>query len=119
MQAVVDQLREAKFDASITASRDNIVDLFVKAYALDQEQCIEASADLVLPMPTTFPQTPPYGFFALTPLTSRRGAWRNVSATAPYPNAQFFSRKCDGWNSAVHSVFTYLAFINRWIANGP
>jgi hypothetical protein len=118
MQHVVDQLRGAGFDAATQASRDNIVDLLVRGYLLDQVQCVEASADLVLPIPTTFPSTPPYGFFALTSLTSRRGPWRNVSAAQPYPSAQFFSRKCDGWNAAVHDVFTYLAFINRWVANG-
>lgn len=116
IDGVVATLRAASYDASVHARRPNIVDVLIKAYPLSQT-CVEGTADLVVPVPETFPQTPPYGFFALTSLTRRDGTWRNVSRAAPYTEALFFSRKCNGWDSAMHDIITVLAFINQWVSS--
>ncbi|MBX7096424.1 MAG: hypothetical protein K1X89_01815 [Myxococcaceae bacterium] len=118
MDAVVQQLVEAGYVAAIHQRRPNIIDVRVEGIQLPEERCNEQTATIILPLPVTFPTTPPYGFFAVTPITLVTGTYRNVSAADPYRNATFFSRKCDGWNSTKHDVFTLLAYVNRWVRGG-
>jgi hypothetical protein len=116
IDGVVAALRAAGYDASVHARRPNIIDVMIRAYPLT-ENCVEGTADIVVPVPETFPQTPPYGFFAMTALSRRAGVWPNVSNAAPYAQATFFSRKCTTWDPSRDDVMTVLAFINRWTSS--
>lgn len=116
IDGVVATLRAAGFDAANNARRPNFFDVKIAAYPLF-DNCVEGTADIVIAVPETFPQTPPYGFFALTPLTRRAGAWRNVSNAAPYPSALFFSRKCNGWDASRDDILTFLAHLNQWVSS--
>ena len=79
---VLATLKEAAYDASLYATRPNMHDVLLKEYPMPEANCVEVVADIVLPIPSTFPEAAPYGFFAITPLTRRTGAWRNVSSAA-------------------------------------
>lgn len=116
IDGVVAALRAAGYDASVHARRPNIIDVLMRAYPLT-EKCVEGTADIIIPVPETFPQTPPYGFFALTAITRRAGPWRNVSNTAPYAQAPFFSRKCSPWDPSKDDIATVLAFIAQWVSS--
>ena len=116
IDGVLATLKQAGLMAALYAERPNISDVIIKGYSLPAETCVEGTADIVLPVPSTFPQAPPYGFFVLTPITRQSGAWRNTSNAAPYQSGLFFSRKCEGWDVARHDIIVVLAFINQWLA---
>jgi len=118
IEKVLRDLHDAGYEeARVFGQRPNIVDVLVPGFVLPPESCMQATADIVLPLPTTFPSSAPYGFFAMTSITKRQGTWRNVSKAEPYAAADFFSRKCPVWDQTKHDVVTYLGFVNGWLTS--
>lgn len=116
IDGVLHALRAAGYSAEVVEQTPNLVFVKLADYVLPDRTCVEPTADIILPLPTTFPRAAPYGFFALTPITRRDGAWTNTSpGTAPFPGATFFSRKCPVWDETKHGALTYLGYVNRWL----
>lgn len=113
---VLRALREADYAAEVAEHAANLVHVKLSGYPLPSTTCVEATADIILPLPITFPRAAPYGFFALTPITKRTGDWANATYnTAPFPSSRFFSRKCPTWHETKHGILTYLGYVNAWL----
>ncbi len=118
IEKVLSDLWDAGYEgARVYGQRPNIVDVFVPGYRPPAETCNEEVADIIIPLPATFPAAAPYGFFAVTPISRKSGTWRNTSKAKPHTSATFFSRQCPEWDPAKHDILTILAFINLWLSS--